>query len=161
MDDTVERTAEAIARRAHEGQVDNAGEPYIEHPRRVAERAAVLGGPQWGAEAAAAAWLHDVVEDTDTSIEDLAAEGIPTDVLDAVALVTKTDGQVAEQYFAGIRTNRLALLVKTADLIDNTDPVRVGKLDAETRDRLGAKYARSLQLLLGADVEDIAGGAST
>lgn len=149
MDRGLERAAEEIARRAHAGQVDKAGSPYIEHPRRVAERAAVLAGPRLRASAVATAWLHDVVEDTPVGLEDLAADGIPTEVLTAVELVTKKVGEPVETYFARIRQNPLARVVKMADLIDNTDPNRVKKLDEETRERLGAKYALSLQLLLG------------
>lgn len=149
MDSQLVQVAEEIARRAHEGQVDKAGAPYIEHPRRVAERASILAGPDLREAAAAAAWLHDVVEDTPLTLEELAVAGIPARVLEAVELVTKVDGQAPEQYFARIRENPVARAVKLADLIDNTDPARVRKLDDKTRDRLGAKYARSVQLLLG------------
>lgn len=149
VDSQLVQVAEEIARRAHEGQVDKAGEPYIEHPRRVAERASVLAGPDLREAAAAAAWLHDVVEDTTLTLDDLAVAGIPRRVLDAVDLVTKIDGQSAEQYFSRIRENPLARVVKLADLIDNTDPARIRKLDARTQERLGVKYARSVQLLLG------------
>ena len=70
LDELVGR-AEALARSAHAGQVDKAGAPYAQHPERVA--AAVTGDPQ----AQAAAWLHDVVEDTSTSLADLRAAGQP------------------------------------------------------------------------------------
>lgn len=145
--------AERIARRAHEGQLDKAGARYIDHPRRVAERAAILAGPLLRDDAEAAAWLHDVVEDCDVSLDDLVDAGIPPTVLRAVTLVTKTPGQSPEHYFTVIRGDRLARIVKTADLIDNTNPERVRALDPETRDRLAVKYSRALQLLLGtADV---------
>lgn len=149
VDSELVKKAEAIARRAHDGQVDKAGAAYIDHPRRVAERAAVLAGPEWRADAAAAAWLHDVVEDTSITLNDLAAAGIPQRVLEAVELVTKTEGVTAEQYFAGIRGHAVARVVKLADLIDNTDPTRIRKLSRETRERLSEKYTRSAQLLLG------------
>ena len=57
--------AKDIATKAHEGQVDKAGMPYIDHPRRVAERVAQVDGRP---EAIAVAWLHDVVEDTATNL---------------------------------------------------------------------------------------------
>lgn len=64
--------AETLARAAHAGQVDKAGAPYAAHPARVA--AAVAGDPL----AEAAAWLHDVIEDTGTTLADLRAEGFPS-----------------------------------------------------------------------------------
>jgi (p)ppGpp synthase/HD superfamily hydrolase len=149
VDSELVETAEAIARRAHDGQVDKAGAAYIDHPRRVAERAAVIAGPEVRADAAAAAWLHDVVEDTSITLDELAAAGMPPRVLEAVELVTKVEGMSVEQYFARIRGHAVARVVKLADLIDNTDPARIRKLDSKTRDRLSGKYARSMQLLLG------------
>lgn len=150
MDSELVETAEAIARRAHDGQVDKAGAAYIDHPRRVAERAAVIAGPEVRSDAEAAAWLHDVVEDTPITLDELAAAGMPPRVLEAVHLVTKADGMSPEQYFARIRGHAVARVVKLADLIDNTDPERIRKLDSETQERLGRKYARSMQLLLEA-----------
>ncbi|MFC0674041.1 HD domain-containing protein [Brachybacterium hainanense] len=142
--------AEPIARRAHIGQVDKTGHDYIEHPQRVADRAAIIAPAQLREEAVAAAWLHDVVEDTGVTLEDLAAAGMPPLVVEAVDRVTKRPGLPQPAYFAGIRAHPLALIVKTADLIDNTDPARVRLLDAATAQRLGAKYARSWTMLLGA-----------
>lgn len=94
--------AEEVATAAHEGQVDRAGRGYIAHPRRVAANAEAIAkrkGLQDEAGAAiAAAWMHDVVEDTETSESDLRAE-FPTEVVDAVMAVTKRMGKPAEDYF--------------------------------------------------------------
>lgn len=137
-------TARAIATDAHRGQVDKAGAPYIGHPARVAGHAAAAGGDE---RVIAAAWLHDVVEDTDVTPDDLRAAGIPDDVVAAVVALSKVHGQSVEDYFAGVNRDPIAIAVKHADLADNTDPARLAVLDAETRARLVAKYARARTLL--------------
>lgn len=127
--------AEALARVAHRGQHDKAGLPYWQHPSRVAAR--VAPDPK----AQAVAWLHDVVEDSETTLEDLAAEGFPPEVVAAVGLLTRWPGQSAADYYAAVLTDALALRVKLADLADNADPARLARLDRVTRERLEAKYA--------------------
>ncbi|WP_313812092.1 HD domain-containing protein [Glutamicibacter sp.] len=136
--------AKSIATAAHEGQVDKLGAAYIGHPARVAAHAERLGGSE---QAIAAAWLHDVIEDTPLTSADLLARGISSDVVNAVLLLSKTSGQGMEEYCSGIRGNPLALLVKEADLADNTDPARTALLDQSTRERLAEKYAATRRLL--------------
>lgn len=143
--DPIVALAERIARQAHQGQVDKAGRPYAHHPSRVA--AACADDPQ----AAAAAWLHDVVEDTDWGLAELAAAGLPSAVLDAVALLTRAPDQDPDAYYAAIRGNRLALRVKLADLADNGDPNRLAALDEPTRIRLQRKYAHARAQLTQGD----------
>jgi (p)ppGpp synthase/HD superfamily hydrolase len=150
MDDmdnaSVIHTARSIATVAHTGQVDKTGHPYIEHPTRVAERVVALF-PDAPPEVVAAALLHDVIEDTLVTETDLIAAGIPASVVEAVEAVTKREGEPVERYFARVRTNPWAVMVKTADIADNTDPARVAQLDPETRDRLHTKYTRARALL--------------
>lgn len=141
--------AEAIARRAHAGQTDKSGLDYIDHPRRVAERAALIAPADLRAESIATAWLHDVVEDTEVALADLRADGLPQTVLEAVERLTKKPGQARSDYFAAIRAHNVARIVKTADLIDNTNPERVALLDDVSRSRLAEKYSESWALLLG------------
>lgn len=136
--------ARGIATKAHQGQTDKLGAAYIGHPKRVAGHARRLGGD---ALAVAAAWLHDVIEDCGMSVEDLGAAGIPREVREAVLLLSKRPGQSLEEYCAGVKASPLALLVKRADLADNTDPERTSLLPEHTRARLAAKYARTAQLL--------------
>lgn len=143
-DDDLLQAARDIARRAHAGQVDKSGAEYIVHPARVAARVRALGGD---AEAVAAAWLHDVIEDTEVTAAGLAAAGIPAGVVGAVELLSKRPGQELADYCAGVRANPVALLVKRADLEDNTDPGRAALLDEPTRQRLAEKYARTRALL--------------
>lgn len=128
--------AEQIAAAAHEGQVDKAGQPYIAHPARVAAR--VAGDER----AVAAAWLHDVVEDTDVTLADLE-QTFPPEVTAAVDALTRRPHEAPADYYARVRQLPLALTVKLADLADNSDPQRLAQLDAATRDRLTAKYARA------------------
>ncbi|MGH3653308.1 HD domain-containing protein [Glutamicibacter sp.] len=136
--------AKDIAAAAHEGQVDKLGAAYIGHPARVAGHACDLGGSP---EAIAAAWLHDVIEDCDVSAADLRAAGLSEAVIVAVELLSKRPGQSLEEYCAGVRSNAVALLVKQADLADNTDPERTSQLDQATRQRLAEKYQRTRFLL--------------
>ncbi|MDP5228121.1 MULTISPECIES: HD domain-containing protein [Arthrobacter] len=138
--------ADEVAEQAHLGQTDKAGLPYIEHPRRV-ERHLVRLYPDAPVEARAAALLHDVVEDTEVTLAVLRSLGFPDDVVTAVDAVTKRSGEAKEDYFARIRADRLAPMVKRADLADNTDPARMALLPEDARVRLTAKYAAAAELL--------------
>jgi (p)ppGpp synthase/HD superfamily hydrolase len=133
--------ARQIAVAAHAGQVDKAGKPYIGHLARVAAR--IENDP----EAIATAWLHDSIEDTELGPEDLRHGGIPEAVIDAVVLLTRVPGQSAQQYYAAVREHPLALLVKIADLDDNSDPGRLAALPPETAERLREKYAAAREAL--------------
>ena len=134
--------AERIATRAHEGQVDKAGRPYIEHPRRVAARVEQVDGP---AAAVCVAWLHDVVEDCGITLDDLL-EDFDDEIVDAVDALTRREGE-GDEYYRRVASNELALVVKRADIWDNTNPDRLAALPAETRERLQAKYAHARGLL--------------
>ncbi|MFA4080450.1 HD domain-containing protein [Mycobacteroides salmoniphilum] len=136
--------ARRLAEEAHAGQTDKAGEPYIGHVSRVA--ASVV--PQEPA-FIAAALLHDVVEDSRVSLDDIAAQGFPLDVVTAVGLLTREKQVDAEEYYRRIRSDPIALAVKLSDIADNADPARLAKLDTPTRERLIAKYRNAL-LALGA-----------
>jgi (p)ppGpp synthase/HD superfamily hydrolase len=135
--DSYAAVAEAIARDAHAAQFDKAGNPYIGHVARVAAR--VTGDD----DAVAAAWLHDVIEDTSFTAEELRTRGIPDMVVDAVVLLTRVKGQDPEAYYSAVAANALARAVKLADIADNSDPERLAKLDTATADRLRAKYAHA------------------
>jgi (p)ppGpp synthase/HD superfamily hydrolase len=139
--------ARAIAVVAHKGQVDKAGQPYIGHPERVA---AIIGGTN--EDLTAVAWLHDVIEDTHLTREDLQAAGVNMRVAHAVAVISRRDDVTVEDYYAGVARNLLSAQVKYADIQDNTDPARLALLDDETILRLTRKYAKA-KLLLGAPLE--------
>lgn len=134
----VERAKE-LAHRAHAGQVDKAGRPYIEHVARVA--AAVSDDP--GAEAVA--WLHDVIEDC--GLGDDVQRLFPYAVSEAVIRMTNYRVAPLASYYRNIRLNPLALRVKLADIADNSDEARLSLLDDKTADRLRRKYAKALKAL--------------
>lgn len=136
MTSLVER-AKDLAHRAHAGQVDKAGRPYIEHVARVA--AAVSDDP----EAEAVAWLHDVAEDCPAHEHEINHFPVPIQI--AVLRVTRMGGDAG--YYQGIRQNRLSLRVKLADIADNADESRLALLDEKTADRLRRKYAKALAAL--------------
>jgi (p)ppGpp synthase/HD superfamily hydrolase len=120
---TLER-AIAIAAEAHAGQQNKDGGPYILHPVRVMMRVEGLDGQT-------AAILHDVVEDTDWTLERLRAEGFSEVVLTAVDSLTHREGEEYFAYVARAGANPLAREVKLADLEDNMNVMRL----AEVRDK--------------------------
>ncbi|MCR3751762.1 HD domain-containing protein [Lentzea californiensis] len=130
----------AIATSAHDGQVDKSGRPYIGHPLRV--MTAVTGEHEQ-----MAAVLHDVIEDTPVTADDLLAHGCPASVVDAVVALSHLPEEPQEDYLRRVAANPLALSVKRADISDNLAPARIARLDEATQDRLKAKYARALGLL--------------
>lgn len=148
--------AERIAHQAHKGQIDKAGEPYIEHPRRVAGYL-----PLADMAGKAAAWLHDVLEDTPWTAEGLRVQKVPEEVVVAVVALTRMDEsnimyasdvrpehiEPVESYYRRVAANDIAWRVKLADIRDNLDPIRMAKLDAVTQARLVRKYAKALNLL--------------
>ena len=125
---TLER-AIGLAARAHAGQRDKGGHPYILHPLRVMQ--AVSGEAE-----RIAAVLHDIVEDTATTFDDLIAEGFSVEVVDAVRALTKFDGETREQAARRIVRNPIARAVKLADIADNMDLSRIPNPTARDFERL-------------------------
>jgi len=109
---TIEKALQ-IAAGAHEGQKDKEGLPYILHPLRVMARVE-------GEEAQIVAVLHDVVEDTTVTLDDLRQAGFSSTVLDAVALVTHRKDEPYADYVIRSKANAIAPRVKLADLHDNS-----------------------------------------
>lgn len=108
------KLAEKIARRAHKGQYRRNGmTPYIKHPQRIVKE---ISGDD---EAKAVAWLHDVLEDTNVTAEELEAEGMSAPVIAAVQALTKSKGVDYGDYLAQVKANRLARKVKIYDMLDN------------------------------------------
>lgn len=135
---TLER-AIAIAVEAHAGQHDKAGAPYILHPLRV--MFAVKTEPE-----RIAAVLHDVVEDTNWTLEELRAEGFADAVIDAIDALTRRSGEDYFDFVARAKTNAIATQVKIADLRDNLNVDRLPKLSDSGQERL-ARYKRALEML--------------
>ncbi len=107
-----------ISAKAHENQVDKAGQPYILHPIRVMLRV------QSEAERIAAV-LHDVVEDTEITMDDLAQAGFSIEVLEAVDALTKRKGETRLEAAARAASNSIARIVKLADNTENMDISRI------------------------------------
>ncbi len=135
---------ETLAREAHAAQTDKAGRPYAEHLRAVAEGVRRRGGD---ADQIAAAWLHDAVEDDALSEAWLNGAPLSRRTKDIVLALTRRPGEPPEAYAARVLATPGAALVKEADLAHNADPERLALLDAATRARLTAKYARMRALL--------------
>jgi (p)ppGpp synthase/HD superfamily hydrolase len=138
-----------LATRAHTGQADKAGDEYIGHPlrvmRTVATSAAAAGVDPLHARMAAV--LHDVVEDSDVTLADLRAAGYPAAVVAAVDALTHPEGEQTEAYLARVAADPIAVVVKRADMADNSDPARLARLPAETADRYALRYAGRRRLL--------------
>jgi (p)ppGpp synthase/HD superfamily hydrolase len=133
--------AKHIASRAHSGQHRRDGEtPYIHHPAAVAER--LVGEPP---EVVATAWLHDVLEDTETTSQDLHDAGITKDVVEAVQTLTKSDEVEYGEYLARVKANPIARKVKVADMLANL-------ADSPTEKQI-VKYASGLLFLTNASSE--------
>ena len=138
MTSIVER-AKDLAYRAHAGQVDKAGRPYIEHVARVAS--AVSDDP----EAEAVAWLHDILEDSHEFAGEVCQ--FPWEIRKAVIYLTRYRNDSSAEYYGNIKNNPLALRVKLADIADNADESRLALLDEKTADRLRRKYQRAIKAL--------------
>lgn len=116
---TLERAIE-IAATAHAGQVDKAGQPYILHPLRVMLRVSAEHERM-------AAVLHDVVEDTAVTLEQLRAEDFPPSVLSAIEALTKRPGESRFEAAARAAVDPIARVVKLADNAENMDLSRIAK----------------------------------
>ena|SRR5215210_3982490 len=127
--------AVSIAALAHRGQKDKAGAPYLLHPLRLMLR--------MNSEAAMmAAVLHDVVEDTAWTIEQLREQGFPGEVLEAVECLTRRGGEGYEEFIGRVQKNQVAREVKVADLEDNMNIRRIGQISAKDLERL-ERYHRA------------------
>jgi hypothetical protein len=135
--------AKGIAFVAHRGQLDLVGAEYIDHPGRVAERFDPLTEPV----PTAVAWLHDVLEDTAVTAQELLEAGVLPEIVELVQLLTRTAGVADHEYYARIRRNPVALRVKLAHLDDDTSPWRVRRLDYDEQLRLGEKSRHARELL--------------
>jgi (p)ppGpp synthase/HD superfamily hydrolase len=124
---------------AHRGQVDKSGQPYILHPLRIMLSVDTT-------EEKIVAVLHDVVEDTSFTIEDLVSEGIPDICVQAIELLTHDKAIPYMNYIEQIATNPLSTKVKLADLRDNSDISRLKEITDTDKERL-KKYRIAIAYL--------------
>lgn len=128
-----------IAYAAHHGQVDKGGIPYIFHPYHLAEQMP-------DEYTTCVALLHDVVEDTDVTIDDLA-KVFPKEVVEAVAMMTHGENEPYLEYVKRVSTNPIARIVKLADLRHNSDETRMENADEVTLAYFREKYRKAFELL--------------
>lgn len=144
---TLERAIE-IATEAHKGQYDKAGNDYIGHPLRVMD----MGRTE---EEKIVGVLHDVVEDTEWTFAQLAAEGFSQEVIDALQCVTKlSENENYDDFIERVKKNPLATAVKVNDLSDNMDIRRLPYLSDKDVKRL-KKYLKAYKKLIGEPVYSI------
>ena len=132
------KRAEEFAIEMHMGQFDRGGVPYIEHPKAVASKVD-------GEIEKAVAWLHDVVEDTSATIQEVRIL-FGDEVADAVELLTHKKGVPYLEYVRGIKGNEIARKVKMADLQHNMDISRLPVVNDDDWNRV-AKYRKAYDIL--------------
>jgi (p)ppGpp synthase/HD superfamily hydrolase len=139
--------AQSIAHAAHKDQVDKLGVPYIRH----CEAVATMCYEEWPSdefkiEGIAVAWLHDVVEDTEVTLDGLSRY-FPKSIVKAVDALTKRKGESREAYYSRVKGNWIAHRVKIRDVRHNQSRVHLIE-DEATRDRLFMKYLEA-EMILG------------
>ena len=126
-----------IAVRAHSDQVDKAGEPYILHPLRV-----MLSGKDEVERICGV--LHDVIEDTNITFDDLRKEGFSEEVITVLDCLTKHYGENYEDFIDRVLDNDIACRVKLSDLKDNLDLTRIENPTEKDYDRI-KKYEKAVE----------------
>lgn len=124
---------------AHKDQTDKSGMPYVFHPFHLAEQMP-------DEDTTIVALLHDVIEDTPYTLDDLRAMGFSEQVLDALALMTHDKRIPYMDYVAKIKGNKIARTVKLADLKHNSDLSRLYNVDEKAMKRID-KYRQAIALL--------------
>ena len=124
---------------AHKNQLDKSGMPYVFHPFHLAEQMETE-------ETVVAALLHDVMEDTDYTAEDLKEMGFDGDILEALLLLTHQDGVDYMDYVKKIKSSPIARAVKLADLTHNSDLTRLDTVDQKALERK-EKYKKAIEFL--------------
>lgn len=124
---------------AHKNQVDKGGMPYVYHPFHLAEQ---LDDEL----STCVALLHDVVEDTDITLDELKSNGFPDEVIEALSLMTHRDNVPYLDYVRAMKDNPIARKVKLADLAHNSDLTRLDKVDDKAIERIN-KYKQAVLIL--------------
>lgn len=127
---------------AHRGQTDKAGEEYFQHPMRVGLRGRT-------SEEKIVGMLHDVLEDSPISSEDLRAEGFTEEIISAVEALTRRQDETYDDFILRCSANPLARSVKLNDLADNMDVSRLRELGPSDTERLN-RYIKARRMLMEA-----------
>lgn len=140
LDEKLLALAITIATKAHDGQFDKASKPYISHSLTVMAQMDTL-------ESKIVAVLHDAIEDSDLKITDLVQQGFPDFITEAIAAITKLEGEPYENYILRVKSNAIARKVKIADVTHNMDISRIANPTEKDFQRL-EKYKKVLQELI-------------
>ena len=124
---------------AHKNQVDKSGLPYVFHPFHLAEQ-------MKDENTTVVALLHDVVEDTEYTIQDLKNMGFEEEVIEAISMLTHDDEVPYEEYVSNLKSNPIASAVKLADLMHNSDLSRLEKVTEKDLKRV-EKYKKAMEIL--------------
>ena len=124
---------------AHKDQIDKSGMPYVFHPFHLAEQ-------MKDENTTIVALLHDVIEDTDYTFDDLKTFGFDDVIIDALKLMTHDESVPYMEYVMAIKTNPIARAVKLADLQHNSDLSRLDVIDEKALKRKD-KYMEAIKLL--------------
>ena len=124
---------------AHKDQIDKSGLPYVFHPFHLAEQ-------MIDEDATVVALLHDVVEDTEYTIEDLKNMGFNQKVIEAISLMTHDEKIPYEEYVLKLKENSIARTVKIADLKHNSDLTRLNSVTEKDLKR-AEKYKKAIKIL--------------
>lgn len=126
---------------AHKDQLDKSGMPYVFHPFHLAEQ-------MTDEDTTVVALLHDVVEDTDYTLDDLRVMGFNEKVIEAIGLMTHAEGVPYMEYVAKIKENPISKAVKLADLTHNSDSSRLDNITEKDMVRR-EKYKNAIEFLNG------------
>jgi (p)ppGpp synthase/HD superfamily hydrolase len=140
MDASILEKALAMALQAHRGQKDKSGLPYVFHPIRMMLQLTTL-------EEQTVALLHDVLEDSPFTAEDLRKEGFSSVVIEAVKALTREKDEPYLEYIRRVKQNRLARVVKLADIKENLNANRLTNLSEKDCQRL-ERYLKAREILL-------------
>ena len=150
----VRQHAYDIMERAHRGQVDKGGNHYFLHPFRVSQE--TKNRFTWKQSefdkyiAECVALLHDVIEDSDITADDLVKEGFEHAIVNRVVRMTRKEGESYMDYIKRIGEDNICRIVKMCDLKDNMDITRLERVTDKDFDRLkkyhkAYKYLKSLE----------------
>ena len=131
-----------LAAKKHYGQKDKSGKPYILHPIEVMCSVPTV-------EEKIVAIAHDLIEDTDTTLDDLRNLNIPEELVEAIYSVTKRKNEKYSDFIKRASENEVGIKVKIADIEHNTRQDRVEKLDIIIVQRMMTKYEKALNFLKG------------
>ncbi len=129
-----------LATSAHSGQVDRGGAPYILHPERVASKCS-------NTDEKIVAYLHDVIEDTNVTTDELLSHGFPEGIIEAILSVTRKKEENYEDFIKRCGANKIGRQVKIHDLEDNMDTTRLISLSQEDIKRI-EKYKKAYEYLI-------------